>query len=292
MEVEQVGIRLITDSGADLPESIIRDLNLTVAPLVVMMDGQQYADGEDMKSTELFKAMRSGKAPTTSQVPVERFQSIFTEVAKANETALYIALSSELSGTYQAGVLAREAVQREYPNLDLTIIDSRCASLGEGLAVVLTARYAAAGHANSEIIEAAKFYCQHMQHLFTVDDLVYLMRGGRVSKASAILGGILDIKPLLNVEDGKLVPLEKIRGGRRVFKRMVELMGERGTDLSGQTVAISHGDDLDRARELRDLIAQQSGVQNFVINDIGCTIGAHAGPGTIALFFLDGIMPG
>ncbi|MGA9289340.1 MAG: DegV family protein, partial [Anaerobacillus sp.] len=130
-------------------------------------------------------------------------------------------------------------------------------------------------------------YLTHMEHIFTVDDLEFLQRGGRVSKASAFFGGMLKIKPVLHVEDGKLVPIEKIRGKNKVYKRMVEIMQERGVNLQSQLIGISHGDDLESAEKLKNEIQQTYGSEHFVINEVGATIGSHSGPGTLALFFLN-----
>ena len=146
---------------------------------------------------------------------------------------------------------------------------------------------ASEGKSREEILAAVDFYSRHMEHIFTVDDLEYLYRGGRVTRTSAFLGGLLNIKPILQVEEGRLVPLEKVKGRKRVLKRMLEIMKERGVGFGSQTIGISHGDDLDTALELKEMIREELGVEDFVINTIGAAIGAHAGPGTIALFFLN-----
>ncbi|MFS0864201.1 DegV family protein [Fredinandcohnia sp. 179-A 10B2 NHS] len=280
-------LKILTDSGSDLPLQFFKDYDVTLFSLGVHLDGQDYEDIATIHPAEVFNAMRDGKAPKTSQVSPQRFKDVFTELAKEKQAGLYIAFSSELSGTYQTAVMMRDEVKEEFPELDLTIIDTKCASLGQGLVAKAAAELAAKGGSKEEIIELVTFYINHMVHLFTVDDLEYLARGGRVSKASAFVGGLLNIKPILNVEDGKLIPLEKIRGKKKVAKRILELMEERGKDLSQQTIAISHGDVEGEALEYKRLFEEKFGCKSVYINMIGAAIGSHAGPGTIAIFFLN-----
>src|SRR5699024_9528023 len=167
------------------------------------------------------------------------------------------------------------------------VIDTKCASIGYGLVVLHAAELAKSGAQTEEIIEFAKDHALHMEHIFTVDNLEYLYRGGRVSKTTAFVGTLLKIKPLLNVENGKLIPLEKIRGSKKVLNRMLEVMEKRGIDLENQVIGICHGDDQKRADQLAAMIKEKFGVKDVVIEMIGSVIGAHVGPGTIGLFFLN-----
>jgi DegV family protein with EDD domain len=180
-----------------------------------------------------------------------------------------------------------DMIKADYPEAPIHVIDAKCASIGYGLVVLHAAKLAQGGASAEEIIEAATYQAEHMEHIFTVDDLQYLYRGGRVSRTSAFVGGLLNIKPILNVEDGKLVPIEKLRGSKKVLSRMLEIMEERGTDIKDQVIGISHGDDLEKAEALSQLIQDKYGISkdNIVIEMVGAVIGAHAGPGTLALFF-------
>ncbi len=282
-----MSIKIITDSAADLPQDIINDYDITVLPLLVTYNDVVYEDGVSMKPEELLNEMREGKTYKTAQVPIGSFVEEFNQCIKEKTDAIYIGFSSELSGTYQGAVMAKNQTLIEESDITLDIIDTKCASLGFGMVVYYAAQMAKEGKNREEILEAINFYSNHMEHIFTVDDLEYLYRGGRVSKTSAFVGGLLNIKPILDVEDGKLIPLEKKKGRKRVLKRIVEIMEERGTSLAEQIVAISHGDDLETAQKLQDMIKEKFGTENFIINTIGASIGAHAGPGTIALFFLN-----
>lgn len=280
-------IKLFADSACDLPLEFFEENNVTLIPLNVYMDDKEYLDIKTINPKQVFDGIRAGKVPKTSQPSPEVFEQVFTELAKSKQTGIYIAFSSALSGTYQTAEMVHRQVLENYPDLDLTIIDSKCASVGYGLVVQNAVNMLKANASKEEIIEASKFNSGHMEHLFTVDDLDYLAKGGRLSRASAFLGGLLNIKPLLHVEDGKLIPLEKIRGKKKLLQRMLDLMGERGDHLQDQCIGICHGDDEEAALNLKKLIEERYGVKEFYINIIGSAVGSHAGPGTLAVFFLN-----
>jgi DegV family protein with EDD domain len=280
-------MRIFADSASDLPKSFFDKNDVALIPLHVLIDGNEYEDIVEIDSREVYKTIRNGGQPKTSQVSPEELLERWTELSKSGEEGIYIAFSSELSGTYNTAVMMRDQVKEENKDLNLLIIDSKCASLGYGLLIKEAVRLRNAGETMEEIEEKIRFMAEHMEHLFTVEDLDYMARGGRVSKASAFIGGLLNIKPLLHVEGGKLVPIEKHRGRKRVLRRIVELMGERGDNLSKQTIAISHGDDEAIALELKALVEEKFQPKNIEIHMIGSVIGAHAGPGTVSIFFLN-----
>ncbi|MGN1401479.1 MAG: DegV family protein [Bacillus sp. (in: firmicutes)] len=280
-------IHIMADSGSDLPVSYFKEHHLTYIPLNVHLHGQNYVDGLTIESKTVYDEMRKGASPKTSQVSPELFLKIFTELAEKKTSAIYIAFSSVLSGTYQTAMMIKQQVCEEYPDFDLEIIDSRCASLGLGLVVKYAVELAEKGASKQDIINNIQFNCQHMEHLFTVEKLEYLARGGRISKTSALVGGLLNIRPLLEVKDGALVPLEKLRGKKKLFNRALELMRERGVDLDRQLIGISHGDDLESVEEWKQAITEEFGTKEFQVEMVGSVIGAHSGPGTIAIFFLN-----
>lgn len=282
-----MNVQIIADSACDLPLEYFQSNNIILVPLKVHMDNEEFNDLVTINPKTVYDAMRYGKAPKTSQVSPQDFYETFRQLAKDKRQGLYIAFSSELSGTYQTAVMMLEEVKAEFPEFELEIIDSKCASLGLGLAVMEVARNAANGKSLAELTEIAKFQCSHMEHLFTVADLEYLARGGRISKSSAFIGGLLNIKPLLNVEDGKLIPLEKFRGKKKLMRAVIETMKERGNQLNEQIIGISHGDDLEEAMEYKALIEETFQPKSVFISSVGATIGAHSGPGTIAIFFLN-----
>ncbi|MGJ7910304.1 DegV family protein [Neobacillus sp. LXY-1] len=280
-------VKILADSACDLPKSFYEEHNVTLLPLQVQIDNQQYEDVKNIDPQKVYEAIRSGIIPKTSQTSPLLFEQVFTKMAENKETGIYIAFSSELSGTYSTAVMIFDQVKEKYPDFDLTIIDTKCASLGFGLIVMEAQRLAAANRSKEDIIKDVVFRSQHMEHLFTVEDLDYLAKGGRVSKASAFLGGLLNIKPILNVEDGKLVPIEKLRGKKKVMRRLIELMKERGSNLESQIIGISHADNLETALEVKAMIEEEFHPKEVYISSIGSAIGAHTGAGTISIFFLN-----
>ncbi len=280
-------VKILADSASDLPLEFFNEAVVTLFPLGVHLDGKDYLDLTSIQPGDVYDAMRSGSSPKTSQVSPHLFKEVFTEMAKEKQIGVYVAFSSALSGTYQTAVMIRSEVQEEYPDFDLTIIDSKCASLGLGLVVKAAHDLTTRGASKEDIIQTVTTLSAQMEHIFTVDDLDYLARGGRVTKTAAFVGGLLNIKPLLNVENGKLVPIEKIRGKKKVTKRILEIMEERGTNLSEQTIGISHADAHETADELKDLFIDKFGCKSVYINSIGAAIGSHVGPGTLAIFFLN-----
>jgi len=243
-------VQILADSACDLTDKQYETYNIEMVPLTVHLEGEDYLDGIDVRPKKVYDAMRDGSSPKTSQVSPQTFQDLFTKYAQENIPLVYVAFSSELSGTYQTAKMMEQEVKEQYPEAVLHVIDSKCASIGYGLVVLRVAKLAQEGASLDDILDQASYHAQHMEHIFTVDDLEYLYRGGRVSKTAAFVGSLLRIKPILHVEDGKLIPLEKIRGSKRVLSRMVALMEERGVDFENQIVGISHGDDLEKAEEL------------------------------------------
>ncbi|MBU8877428.1 DegV family protein [Bacillus sp. FJAT-29790] len=286
-----MSVKILADSACDLPLSFFEENDVTLFPLKVHLNETEYEDLVTIDPKTVYLAIREGKIPKTSQASPLAFEEAFTKMAKNNEDGIYIAFSSELSGTYQAAVMIRNQVKETYPDFNLTIVDTKCASLGCGLIVKEAVKLAKENMSKEDILKDIEFRCQHMEHLFTVHDLDYLAKGGRVSKASAFLGGLLNIKPLLNVEDGKLVPIEKLRGKKKLLRRIIELMKERGESLDSQVIGISHADDEETALEMKELIAQELNAKDFYISSIGSAIGSHTGSGTIAIFFLNKVNP-
>ncbi|GAE93608.1 DegV family protein [Gracilibacillus boraciitolerans JCM 21714] len=237
-----MSVKILADSACDLSAEDLKKYGIEMLPLTVQLDGKDYQDGVSISSKQVYDAMREGKSPPkTAQVSPHLFKEAFEKHAKAGNQVLYLAFSSELSGTYQGAKLMEQEVKEAYPDFKLHVLDTKCASLGYGLVVIRAAELAQTGAGMDEILEVSKHFYEHMEHIFTVDDLEYLYRGGRVSKTAAFVGTLLKIKPLLHMEDGKLIPLEKIRGSKKVYKRMIEVMSKRGTDFENQVVGISHG---------------------------------------------------
>lgn len=275
-------MKLIIDSCADISLDNAKNLNAEVQPLTIQIDGSSYVDQIEITSEEVIQEIKNGKRPMTSQPNPESFAAIFKKYAEQGESMIYLSLSSALSGTFQSAVIAKDTVLEEYPEADINLIDTSAVSYGLGLIVERTASYIAAGDDKDTIISKVDSDLKEIRHLFTVNDLNYLAEGGRLSKSSAFLGGLLNIKPLLHVEDGKLVPLEKHRGLKKVFKRMTEYAVKEGAKGRGHIV---HADAAKQAEDLKKQLLENTNLDTIEISSIGPTISSHTGDGTIALFY-------
>ena len=280
---------ITTENTADLPLQYYKDNDIEYMTLPCTMNGKIYKKDNALSDEEFYKIMREGAMPTTSQVNSEDAKEVWEPMIKNGEAILHLSFSSGLSGTYNSCRLAAEELHEEYPDCKLIVIDSVCASLGQGLFVDTAVQMRAAGKSFEEVaayLEANKLnFC----HVFTVDDLHHLHRGGRVSKMAAVIGTMINLKPVLHVDDeGKLIPVDKVRGRKKSLLALMNMMQEKTSNYKGEAgkVFISHGDALEDAQFLAKNIKEKLGRDVEVINPIGATIGAHAGPGTIALFFM------
>lgn len=282
--------QIVTDSTTDLSADKVRELDLQVLPLRYMIDGKTYHNipgGGELSDKEFYGLMRQGKMSTTSQINVEDFVTCFTAILEQGRDVLYLAFSSGLSGTCQSAQIAKQDLQEKYPDRRIEVFDTLCASLGEGLLVYHAAKLKAAGKSMDEVLSWLSENRLHLCHWFTVDDLNHLKRGGRVSAATALVGTALGIKPVMHVDDeGHLINVSKARGRRRSLDALVERMQESAIDPKNQTVFICHGDCYDDVQYLSKQIKDKMGVKEIYSNFIGPVIGAHSGPGTIAVFFL------
>lgn len=280
--------RIVTDSTTDITPEMIRQLDITVIPLNYTLEGRTYQNIPGATDSKAFyDKLRAGSMSTTAQVNAEEFCDEFTPFLSAGEDVLYIAFSSGLSGTCQSAQIAKRQLEEQFPGRRVEVFDSLAASMGEGLLVYLAARQKQAGLSLDQLIAWLRENVLHLCHWFTVDDLNHLKRGGRVSAATALVGTMLGIKPVLHVDDeGHLIPVSKVRGRKQSLEELVRKMEETAIDPAGQTVFISHGDCLEDAQYVQRRVQERLGVKTFYINHIGPVIGAHSGPGTVALFFL------
>ena len=278
---------ILTDSCCDLPAGMAEELGLEVMPMVFTIedkDYRNYADGRDMAPHVFYEKLRAGAMGSTAALNVGEFQEKMEELIGRGLDILYISFSSGLSTTYQSACIAAKDVLEEHPDARIEVVDSRAASLGQGLLVYLAAQEKAKGKSLEEVRDFVEATKRHICHWFTVDDLNHLKRGGRVSAAAALVGTMLQMKPVLHVDDeGHLIPMSKVRGRKASIKALLDKMEELQTDTS--VVFISHGDCLQEAQELGEMIRAKFPVEKLVIGDIGPVIGNHSGPGTMALFF-------
>lgn len=280
---------IITDSTSDISQKIADEAEVIVLPLQFDMDGLTYrnfADEREMSSDEFYDAMRKGKTPKTSQINVNDFCEYFSEYLEKGLDILYLAFSSGLSGTYNASVMAINELKEKYPEREIISVDTLCASMGEGLLVYYAAQNQKEGMNLHELAQWVEDNKLNLCHWFTVDDLHHLKRGGRISAATAIVGTALQIKPVLHVDDeGHLINVSKVRGRKASLNALVDKMAEYYTNTY-DTIMISQGDCRNDAEYIASEIKRRfKAVKNIIIGNVGPVIGAHTGPGVVALFF-------
>lgn len=278
---------IFSDSSCDISPELLKEWGVVCIDLTFRADGSNLDFTQaDVSNKEFYDNMRDGTVYRTSAANSESIKKAFERVLKEGKDIFYLGFSSGLSGTVGAGKLAAEQLAPIYPDNRIIVIDSLCASAGEGLLLYFAVEAKRRGGSIDEVEAEVNSKLPRLCHWFTVEDLVYLKRGGRVSATAAFFGGMLNIKPVLHVDnDGLLIPMLKVRGRNASLKAMAKKFSEMALDPAGCTYFISHGDSIEDAKKLESMIANEHGNHAKLITDIGPVIGAHSGPGTIALFF-------
>ncbi len=281
---------ILTDSSADLSAEMAQELDVQVIPLSFIMEGRTYRDFPDNREMDphlFYEALRQGEEATTAAVNVGQYTEALEPLLQAGKDVLILAFSSGLSATYNSSRLAVEELREKYPERKLYTVDTLCASLGQGLLVWYAAKARERGGTIEEVRDWVEDRKLNLCHQFTVDDLHFLKRGGRISAATALVGSVLQVKPVLHVDnEGHLVNIGKVRGRQAALKALVDRMEATAIDSGSLTVFISHGDCLEDAQTVAGMVKKRFGVQNICINYVGPVIGAHSGPGTVALFYI------
>ena len=279
--------KIITDSACDLPGDLLQNLNVDKVSLTVLFQGKNRVDTVDAGVKEFYDGLRAGEVATTSAVNPDGWASVIEPVLQAGQDVLVLAFSSGLSTTYQSAVIAAGELLETYTDRKIYVVDTLCASLGQGLLVW----YACQKRDQGCSLEALRDWVEenklHLCHWFTVDDLMFLKRGGRVSATTALVGTMLQIKPVLHVDDeGHLINVAKARGRKASIDALAEKVAELGDGFDNETMFISHGDCPEDAEYLARILKEKHGAKYVHINHVGAVIGSHAGPGVLALFFL------
>jgi DegV family protein with EDD domain len=281
---------IMTDSCSDLPSRLVDELELHVIPLSHTIGGKEYLnypDERDLSFPDFYAMLRKERKSTTSAINTATFISYMEPLLQSGKDVYYLAFSSALSATCSASEIAAAELREKYPDRKIYVTDTLCASLGQGLLVYLTAMEKEKGASIDEARDFAEKTKPHLCHWFTVDDLHHLHSGGRISKTTAVVGSMLNIKPLLHVTDeGKLESVSKVRGVGGALKALLDKVVTDAIRPEEQTIFISHGDCQDRANELANKIKAALPVKDIIINYIGPVIGSHSGPGTLAVFYL------
>lgn len=276
-----------TDSTADLPKEYCLEHNIHIHPLYYTLDGEVYGGDKDLSPEEFYAKMRSGVMPTTMASNPEFVLDSFTKQVEEGLDVLHISFSSALSCSYNNAAVGAREVCEDHPGSKIIVIDSYCASMGQGLLVYKAVQLKEQGKSIEEVAAWVEANKDHLCHQFTVDNLFHLHRGGRVSKTAAIIGTLINVKPVLHVDlTGHLIPLENVRGRKKSLIKLVDNMETRMKGYENDTIFISHGDCLEDAQFVADQIKERFGIEHIVINWVCPTIGAHSGPGTVALFFM------
>ena len=280
---------IITDSSCDLPDSLVKELELEVLPLAFIMDGKtyrNYPDNREMAPKDFYNKQREGSMATTNAVNVGEAADAMEAVLKRGEDVLVLAFSSGLSTTCNSFQIAAGDLAEQYPDRKIFVVDTLCASLGQGMFVYQAARLRQAGRSMEEVRDWAEQNRLNQCHWFTVNDLFFLKKGGRVSAATAVVGTMLQIKPVLHVDnEGHLINVAKARGRKASLNALVDKVGELADNPAAQTMFISNSDCQEDAQYVADQIKARYGTEEIIINSIGPVIGAHTGPGCVALFF-------
>ena len=279
--------KIITDTCCDFPADMYKELDLEVVPLSVLYKGENHTEYTEAWLKDMFDGLRAGEKASTSAVNPQGWAAVIEPVLEAGQDALVLTFSSGLSTTYQSAVIAAQELKEKYPERTINVVDTLCASLGQGLLVWYACQKRDAGMTLEELTAWVEENKLHLCHWFTVDDLFYLKRGGRVSAATAIVGSMLQIKPVLHVDDeGHLINVSKVRGRKASIEALAAKMGQLGNPGENETVFICHGDCHEDAAYLEELVKEEYGVKKVFAYYVGAVIGSHSGPGTLALFFL------
>lgn len=273
------------NSTVDVPKEWLEERGVKIVPLKYTIDGETYTDMEGLTGKEFFDKLREGKMSVTSQVNPEEAKCALESYLKEGKDILHLAFSSGLSGTCNSMRLAAEELKEEYPDAKIIVVDTLCACMGEALLLYYVLKQKAEGKTIEEAAEWAESNKLHICHNVTVDDLFHLHRGGRLSKASAVLGSMVKIKPIIHMDDkGTLQVLGKERGRKKSLNKIVEMAAERAEGWDNEIIMITHGDCIDDAEYVADLIRKKMGIDNILISNIGTVIGSHTGPGVVATF--------
>lgn len=282
--------KIVTETTCDFPSGYYEEHDIATLHLSCIMDGETYGKGREIPLDLFYKKLREGSMPTTSQVNPDQAKELFMEISKEYKEILYIGFSSGLSGSCQSAIIAANEIMEEHPDIKIHLVDSLCASMGQGLFVHKAVQMRDEGKSAKEVADYLEAHKQNLVHLVAVDDLFHLYRGGRVSRTSAVVGSMIGIKPIIHVnEEGKLIPIDKVRGRKKSLLTLVDMMekqmGSYRDKNKDEYIFISHSDCVEDAEFLKEEIQKRFGYDKFMISYIGAVIGSHTGPGTAVIFF-------
>ncbi|MGM0419558.1 MAG: DegV family protein [Bacillota bacterium] len=274
-------IKIITDSCSDLPKEVLDKYDISMLSTPVQIEGANYLDRETLSTSDFYQHLEDGALPTTSQINPVRFEEAFKQELERDKQVLAICFSSELSGIFQSALLAKRNIDSQ----DIRVVDSRSASVGFGLTVVRAAQAASEDRNMEEVIDITVNSAAYMEHIFAVGNLDMLKKGGRISGGKALIANVLNIKPILHFEDGKIVPLDKVRGEKRMLKYLVDIMEDIGKNPGEEMIGLNHSARPELVEQMKAKISRKFGTEQYLVGEIGAAVGSHVGKGTVSVFF-------
>jgi len=280
-------IKIVVDSICDLPKHLLEEYDIKVMPLNVILNDVVYRDGVDIQIEDVYDQMRQGVVPKTSQISPEVIYEVFGNYFKSAQDFIYLAFSSALSGSCSLAKMIQKEMQAQYPSVKMEVVDSKSGSLGIGLIALQAAKMAQKGYDFHTIMGQIDFMIKHVEHILAITDLSWLVKGGRIGKIIGKTGSILDIRPILEVQDGHIKVIGAARGNRKMLNAVADLVLQRIKDFPGQLVGIGHAEDLVNAQAMERILKEKVGLSHFMIDKIGCVLGAHLGIGGVGVLFFN-----
>lgn len=287
-EEVKILVKIIIDSTTDLPKELIEKYNIDILPLRVLIDDKEYTDKETIYVEEVYDAMKNGICPKTSLPNPKKTYELFRKYASHGVDFIFYSFSSKLSSTFQNTFLIIEELKKEFPKVKMAAVDTMAGSIGSGLIALQGAKLAEIGTSFENILKISRDCIKHIEHIFTINDLNWLLKGGRIKKTSAVIGSALNIKPILDVEEGEMKVIKKIRGRKKALETVVKIVEERIKNFPNQIIGIAHADDFQTALEIKDMLIERLGYnKNIIIEKIGSVLGSHLGIGGVGVFFFN-----
>ncbi len=281
-------IKLLVDSTCDISPDFLGQHDIDILPLRIRLGDQEFRDKQTIQVDQVYDAMRQGIYPTTALPYPQDIFDLFQNYCTKGQDFIYLSFSSVMSGTYQLAHSIMLEFKQKYPRIKMQIIDTKAGSTAIGLIAQQTSKLIAGNEkAFDDIVKQVQHLTEHIEHVFTISDLSWLMKGGRVSKAEGIVGNLLNIKPILHVRDGAIEVYKKVRGNMNSLNSIVDILAERTGDFKDQVIGISHADDPEKAQQLVEMIKEKLGFQQFMVNKIGSVLGCHLGIGGVGVFFFN-----
>ena len=279
--------KIIIDSACDIPDDLIDKYDIDLLPFRIIVEQKEYIDGVNIDNNMLFKFLEEKRKITTAQVKAKDYEKSFIICAEKGLKCIYLAFSSKMSGAYQTAVMVAKDVKEKYPDFEIEVIDTECGSTAIGLLVEKVIQFKNENLSFKEIVKRSKVLSKKIEHIFTLENLERLKTGGRISKTTAFVGDLFNIKPILEVKKGRIELLKKVRGYNRAYQKILNIMSERGSNLKDQLIGISYTGDKENALKLKSMIREHFGSEKFMINMISNVLTVHLGRSGVGVFFIN-----